>query len=160
MKVLKYATLLLVLSVSVLYLSVLLGTPEKVEEKERIALPFGLFLDEIEQPVSQDKPIRRPVQSAKEELPEEGKVFVWQQPEESIQSMLILRVNADQSCEAAYLVPVRLKFAYSGKDNKEELEKLLVGHLAQVKLQGRDKAGTLQGDIWLNAKEGWLSKKK
>lgn len=106
-----------------------------------------------------DKPlVRRPVQPKADADPDEDRVFVWPQPEEGTQTLLILKVIDKETVDAAYLVPMRLKVSYGGKD---DLDKLVMGKLLQAQLKGRTKNGLIDADIWLGKSEGgWLSKKK
>lgn len=107
-------------------------------------------------------------------LPEEGVLYVWQQPEAGLQTLLVLKVLDGNTMEGAYLVPVRLRHggalapeepAKGAKEAKAMLEKLLAGRLVPARLQGRDRQGALLADFYLgpadakdkDAPNGWSS---
>jgi len=105
---------------------------------------------------AQDK--GKPKEAEKAEAPDEGKLYVWGQPDKGTQSLLILRVIDGEKIEAAMLVPVVIHLSYKGdKATVEQLEEAAGGKLLPFDLKGRDRFGRLTGDAYLGKEQGWLT---
>ena len=107
---------------------------------------------------AQDKGKEKPKEDVKAEVPDDGKLFVWGQPDKGTQSLLVLRVIDGERIEAAMLVPVTVHLTYKGdKASVEQLEELAGGKLLPFDLKGRDRFGRLTGDAYLGKEQGWLT---
>lgn len=100
-------------------------------------------------------------------IPKDDQLYVWPQPEQGTQSLVILRVVDGDTVEAAFMVPVMIRLwgcnapesnTDEGKKAKEAMEKLVGGRLLPANLHGREKYGRTLADFWMGEKEGgWLS---
>ena len=109
----------------------------------------------------QDKGKERPKEAKAEEkaeAPDEGKLYVWGQPDKGTQTLLVLRVIDGEQIEAAMLVPVIVRLSYKGdKATLEQVEEAAGGKLLPFDLKGRDRFGRLTGDAYLGKEQGWLT---